>query len=60
MWMYPYYVRDKAFNKTAKQFDVKSYHLTLPYLCTVLPLWDMMAWIKWRFTNKREFRKKFV
>lgn len=60
LWLYPYIVRDKAYNKTARQFNIKSCHLTLPYLCTVLPLWDMMAWIKWRFTNKREFRKKFV
>ena len=60
LWLYPYIVRDKAYNKTAKQFNIKSCHLTLPYLCTVLPLWDIMAWLKWRFTNKREFRKKFV
>ena len=60
LWLCPYIVRDIAFNKTARRLGIKTYHLTLPYLCTVLPLWDIRAWTKWRFTNKRAFRKKFV
>ena len=59
-WLCPYIVRDIAFNKTARRLGIKTYHFTLPYLCTVLPLWDIRAWTKWRFTNKRAFRKKFV
>ena len=59
-WLIVYIVRDIAFHKTTKQFNIKSYHLTLPHFCTFIPLWDIQAWLKWRFTNKREFRKKFV
>ena len=60
LWISIYIIRDIYFRKTTKQFDIKSYHLTLPYFCSMIPLWDIQAWLKWRFTNKREFRKKFV
>ena len=60
LWLCIYIIRDISFHKTTKQFDIKSYHLTLPYFCTLIPLWDIQAWLKWRFTNKKEFRKKFV
>ncbi len=60
IWISIYIIRDIYFRKTTKQFDIKSYHLTLPYFCSMIPLWDIQAWLKWRFTNKREFRKKFV
>ena len=60
LWISIYIIRDIYFRKTTKQFDIKSYHLTLPYFCSMIPLWDMRAWLKWRFTNKRTFRKKFV
>ena len=59
-WLIVYIIRDIAFYKTTKQFNIKSYHLTLPHFCTFIPLWDIQAWLMWRFTNKREFRKKFV
>ena len=60
LWISIYIIRDIYFRKTTKQFDIKSYHLTLPIFCSLIPLWDMRAWLKWRFTNKRTFRKKFV
>lgn len=60
LWIFTYIVRDISFYRTTKQFSMKSYHLTLPYLCSIIPLWDILAWLKWRFTNKRAFRKKFV
>lgn len=60
LWISIYIIQDIYFRKTTKQFDIKSYHLTLPYFCSMIPLWDIQAWLKWRFTNKREFRKKFV
>lgn len=60
LWISIYIIRDIYFRKTTKQFDIKSYHLTLPYFCSMIPLWEIQAWLKWRFTNKREFRKKFV
>lgn len=55
-----YIIRDITFNRTARQFGIKTYHFTLPYLCSSILLWDIQAWIKWRFTNKKAFRKKFV
>lgn len=59
-WLIIYIVRDITFYSTTQQLNIKSYHLTLPIFCSLIPLWDMQAWLKWRFTNKRTFRKKFV
>lgn len=60
LWLIIYIVRDITFYRTTKQFNIKSYHLTLPYFCSLIPIWDIRAWTKWRFTDKRTFRKKFV
>ena len=60
LWLIPYIIRDITFYRTTKQLKINSYHLTLPYFCSLIPLWDIQAWLRWRFTNKREFRKKFV
>ncbi|MBO7068548.1 MAG: glycosyltransferase [Bacteroidaceae bacterium] len=60
LWLCTYIVRDIAFYRTTKQLNIKSYHFTLPYLCSILPLWNLQAWIRWCFTSKRAFRKKFV
>ena len=60
MWLSTHIVEDITFNRTAKQFDIKAYHIMLPFLCFAIPVWDIQAWIRWRFTNKRAFRKKFV
>lgn len=60
LWLSVKVIRDIAFNRTAKQFNIKAYHLLLPYLCAVIPLWELQAWTKWRLTSKKAFRKKFV
>lgn len=60
LWLTLYMVRDIEFRKTTKQLDIRSYHFTLPVFCSLIPLWDIRSWLKWHFTNKREFRKKFV
>ena len=60
LYVCTYIVRDITFNKTTRQLNIKSYHFTLPYLCSIIPIWDILAWLKWRFTNKKAFRKKFV
>ena len=60
LWLSTHIVRDITFNRTAKQLNIKTYHIMLPFLCSATLLWDIQAWIKWRFTNKRAFRKKFV
>lgn len=60
LWLITYIIRDISFHKTTQQLNIKSYHLTLPIFGSLIPLWDIQAWLRWRFTNKREFRKKFV
>lgn len=60
LWLSTHIVRDITFNRTAKQLNIKTYHIMLPFLCSATLLWDIQAWIRWRFTNKRAFRKKFV
>jgi glycosyltransferase involved in cell wall biosynthesis len=60
LWISTHIIRDVNFNRTARQFNIKTYHIMLPFLCLAIPVWDIQAWIRWRFTNKRAFRKKFV
>lgn len=60
LWLSTHIVRDITFNRTAKQLNIKTYHIMLPFLCIAIPAWNILAWIRWRFTNKRAFRKKFV
>jgi len=60
LWLSTHIVRDITFNRTAKQLNIKTYHIMLPFLCLAIPAWNIQAWIRWRFTNKRAFRKKFV
>lgn len=60
LWLSVGIVRDIAFNRTVRQFNMKPYHLLLPYLCSAVVVWEIHAWAKWRITSKKAFRKKFV
>lgn len=60
LWLSVGIVRDIAFNRTVRQFNMKAYHLLLPYLCSAVVVWEIHAWAKWRITSKKAFRKKFV
>lgn len=60
LWICTHIVRDITFNRTAKQLGIKTYHIMLPFLCSAIPVWNIQAWTRWLFTNKRAFRKKFV
>ena len=60
LWLCVWIVRDIVFNRTARQLNIKTFHLLLPFLCAAVPVWESQAWIKWCLTSKKVFRKKFV
>jgi len=60
LWLSVGVFRDLKFNQTARQFDMKAFRLLLPYMCAAVPVWEIQAWVKWRLTSKKAFRKKFV
>ncbi len=60
LWLIHLITRDYCFNHTAKALGIKTYHLTLPLMVNLVPFWDIMAWLRWRFSRKQTFRKKFI
>jgi len=60
LWLIHLLTRDYCFNQTTKALGIKTYHLTLPLMVNFVPLWDATAWLRWRFSSKQTFRKKFI
>ena len=60
LWLTHLITRDYCFNYTAKALGAKTFHFTLPLMLNLLPLWDITAYLRWRFSNKQTFRKKFI
>lgn len=60
MWIIVQTVRTWSFRSLCRYVGVQSFGLTYVLLESLIPLWDISAWLRWRFTNKRTFRKKFV
>ncbi|MBO4801525.1 MAG: glycosyltransferase [Bacteroidaceae bacterium] len=50
-----------SFNRAAAAIGYQRlFHFSLPILSLLLPLWNVSAWFRHRFTPKNEFRKKFI
>lgn len=50
-----------SFNNAARSIGYeRRFYLSLPWLALALPLWNANARLRYRFTPKNEFRKKFV
>lgn len=60
LWLVHLFTRDYCFNHTAKALGAKTYHFTLPLMVNLVPLWDITAYMRWRFSSKQTFRKKFI
>ena len=60
LWLIHLLTRDYCFNYTAKTLGAKTYHFTLPLMVNLVPLWDITAYLHWKFSSKQTFRKKFI
>lgn len=60
MWVIVLMVRAIAFSRLSRYVGIRGFGLAHPLLEMLIPLWDLSAWLRWRFTNKRTYRKKFV
>lgn len=60
MWFISQIVSCTSWHLTAHRLGVRSSVLLLPILQSMIPLWHISAWIKWRTESKNSFRKKFV
>lgn len=59
-WTSLHIFRQIFYHITSKQLGIASVHLSLPLFLNLIPVWDTKAWLRWRFTDRRTFRKKFV
>ena len=49
-----------SFNRYLKSIGEPSIILALPLLLHLIPYWDTEAWLRWRFTDKHIFKKRFI
>lgn len=60
LWACLHAIRLISFYYTTHRLGIKSYFFSLPLLLNLIPLWDLKAWMRWKHTDKRTFRKKFI
>ncbi len=60
MWLILTVTRQCIFHRTTSQLGISSLTFSMPFFINLIPLWDICAWLKWRVTNKKTFRKKFL
>lgn len=49
-----------SFNRYLKSIGEPAIILALPLLLHLIPYWDTTAWLRWRFTDKHIFKKRFI
>lgn len=60
LWLIACLLRLFAFRNLCRCYGVVPYYLSFFVLESLIPLWDVSSWLRWRFTKKNTFRKKFV
>lgn len=60
MWIAVLLSKVFAFRFLCKYLGVRGFSVMYLLLEVLIPLWDLTAWLKWVFTSKKTFRKKFV
>ena len=49
-----------SFNRYLKSIGESSIVLPLPLLLHLVLCWDTAAWVRWLFTDKHIFKKRFI
>lgn len=60
LWFILALARQYSFHLTTQALGLPAYIFTLPLLRHRIPRWDIASWLRWRSTDKRTFRRKFV
>ena len=60
LWLLSIIIACACWHCTAHGMGVRSYALLYPLLQPLIPYWDALAWLHWRFESRKTFRKKFV
>ena len=60
LWFLLALVRQLSFRLTTAALGLPSYLFSLPILRHRIPRQDFASWLRWRTTDKRAFRRKFV
>lgn len=60
MWIILFVTQLLSYRRTACQLGIARIPFTLQLRLGLIPLWDISAWFRWKFTDKRTFRKKFI
>ena len=60
LWLIHAICRQLWFNRSARALGERSFTFTLPLLLHLVAWWDTTAWLRWLFTKKKLFQKKFI
>ena len=60
LWITHAVHRARCFGFTARLLGERSFTFSLPLLLHLVPLWDAEARLRWRFTKRKVFQKKFI
>lgn len=60
MWLVALTVNALSFRHLCKYVGVKGFGVMNLLMELQIPRWDVSAWLRWMFTSKKTFRKKFV
>ena len=60
LWLIIVGLRCYLFNRRLKQIGEPSIVVAYPLLTHLIVWWDLLAWLRWLFTPKQVFRKKFI
>lgn len=58
LWQIHSFQRIIGYSKACKSLGEHTFAPLLPLFLHLIPLWDITAWIKWKFTPKRTFQIK--
>lgn len=60
LWLSLLIMQFCSFSYTTRKLGIKVYTFSFFLLLNLIPVWDLKAWMRWKFTEKRTFRKKFI
>lgn len=60
MWTALIAVRQWQFFLTTRALGIRPFHASLPLFLHLPLVWDLGAWLRWRMSDKKNYRKRFV
>ncbi|MBQ8051114.1 MAG: glycosyltransferase [Bacteroidaceae bacterium] len=60
LWLVHAFYRARWFGVTTRALGERSFTFSLPLLLHLVLLWDIAARLRWRFTKRQTFQKKYI